>query len=148
MELKSEIQEAIKSALKNGDRVTLGTLRLVLSAVHNEEIKMRRDLTNDEIEKIIATLCKQRREAIDLFRQGGRIDLAEKEETEIKVLQGFLPAPLTEEQIRALIQASIDELGAKGIQDLGRLMKQVMPKVTGRSDGKRVNELAREMLGA
>lgn len=148
MDLKSEIQETVKSALKRSDRVTLETLRLVLSAVHNEEIKVRRDLTNEEIEKVVATLCKQRKEAIDLFRQGDRIDLVEKEEAELKVLQRFLPAPLTENEIRTLIQASIEELGAKGIHDLGRLMKQIMPKVSGRSDGKRVNELAREMLGA
>jgi len=147
MELKAEIQETIKSALKKSDHVTRDTLRLLLSAVHNEEIKVRRDLTHEEIEKTISGLCKQRKESIDLFRKGGRIDLAQKEEAELVVLQRFLPAPLTDNEIRALIRASMEELGAKNIQDLGRLMKQIMPKVTGRNDGKRVNELAREMLG-
>ena len=147
MGLKSEIQERIKSALKNSDRVTLDTLRLLLSAVHNEEIKVRRDLTDGEIEKTIAALCKQRTESIDLFRKGGRVDLVQKEEAELALLRRFLPEPLTENEIRALIRDSIEELGAKGIQDLGRVMKQIMPQVTGRSDGKRVSELAREMLG-
>jgi len=148
MGLKSEIQATIKSALKSGDRVTLDTLRLLLSAVHNEEIRVRRDLADEEIAKTIATLCKQRTESIDLFRKGGRVDLVQKEEAELAVLRRFLPEPLTDSEIRALIQLSIDQLGAKGIQDLGRVMKQIMPQVTGRSDGKRVNELAREMLGA
>jgi len=147
MELKAEIQETIKSALKKSERVTIDTLRLLLATVHNEEIKVRRDLTNEEIEKSIAALCKQRMESIDLFRKGGRADLVQKEEAELAVLQRFLPEPLTEEEIRTLIRTSMEQLGAKGIQDLGRVMTQVMPQVTGRSDGKRVNELAREMLG-
>jgi len=147
MDLKAEIQEMIRSALKNSDRLTRDTLRMALAAVHNEEIKFRRKLANEEIEKTIAALCKQRKESIDLFRKGNRIDLVQKEEAELMVLQRLLPAQLTESEIKALIRASIEELGAKGIQDLGRLMKEIMPKVTGRSDGKRVSELAREMLG-
>ncbi len=71
----------------------------------------------------------------------------QKEEAELRILQRLLPEPLTEDEVRALIRATIDELGAKGIQDLGKLMKRIMPKVTGRSDGKRVNQLAKEMLG-
>lgn len=148
MELKAEIQNAVKSAMKNGDRVTLDTLRLLLSALHNEEIEVRRGLSNQEIQKTVATLCKQRTESIDLFRKGGRLDLVHKEEAELKVLQQLLPEPLTDDEVRALIRASMEELGAKGLQDLGKLMKQIMPKVTGRSDGKRVNQLVREMLGA
>jgi uncharacterized protein len=147
MALKAKIQEAMKSAMKQGDRVTLDTLRLLLSALHNEEIKARRELTDEEVQKTITTLCKQRTEAIALFQKGNRVDLASKEEAEVRVLQKFLPQPLTEDEVRVLIRASIDEVQAKGVQDLGRVMKQVMPKVGARSDGKRVNELAKEMLG-
>jgi len=148
MSLKAEIQEAVKSALKSGDAVTLSTLRLVLSALHNEEIKVRKELTTDEIQKTISTLSKQRSEAIELFRKGGREDLAQKEEAELAVLKRYLPRPLSEEEVAALIRASIDEAGATGIQDLGKVMKLLMPKVAGRSDGKRVNELAKALLGA
>ena len=147
MELKAEIQEAVKTAMKSSDAVTLSTLRLLLSAVHNEEIKVRKELTADEIRRTISTLSKQRTEAIELFRKGGREELAQKEEAELKVLERYLPQPLSEEAVRALIQDSINELGAKGIQDLGRVMKQVMPKVSGRTDGKRVNELVKALLG-
>ena len=145
--LKVEIQEAMKAAMKSGDRLALSALRLVLSALHNEEIRLRRELTVEEIHRTITTLCKQRTEAIELFRKGGRAELAEKEEAELRVLQQFLPQPLSENEVRNLIKVSIDEVGAKNIQDLGKVMKQLMPRVSGRADGKRVNELAKELLG-
>jgi uncharacterized protein YqeY len=146
MGLKAGFQEAARAALKSGDTVKLSTLRLLLAAVHNEEIRLRRELGEDEIQKVVATLAKQRSEAIELYRKGGREDLAGNEETELKILQQFLPQPLTEQEIQILIRQSITELGASGPQDLGRVMKQVMPKVGGRTDGKRVNELARALL--
>jgi len=147
MSLKAEIQEAVKIALKSGDAVTLSTLRLLLSALHNEEIKLRKELTAEEIQKTIATLCKQRGEAIELFRKGGREELAQKEEAELLVLQRYMPQPLSEAEVATLIRASIDEAGAKGIGDLGKVMKLLIPKVSGRSDGKRVSELAKALLG-
>ncbi len=133
--------------MKGGDTVTLSTLRLLLSAVHNEEIRVRRELVPEEIQRTIATLCKQRTEAIELYRKGKREELAEKEEAELAVLKRYLPQPLSEDEIRGLIQAGIAEASAKGIQDLGKVMKLVMPKVAGRSDGKQVNELAKALLG-
>lgn len=147
MELKTEIQESVKAAMKSRDAVTLSTLRLLLSAIHNEEIRLRKGLSADEIQKTITTLCKQRSEAIELFRKGGREELALKEEAELAVLRRFLPQPLSEDEVRALIQSCIDEAGATSLQDLGKVMKLVMPKVSGRSDGKRVNELAKSLLG-
>lgn len=146
MGLKSEIQDGMKSALKSGDRVTLSTLRLLLSALHNEEIKQQRELSADEILRTVASHCKQRQESIEYFRKGGRTDLLEQEEAELAVLRRMLPEAPSEEEIRAAIRSSIEELGAKGIQDLGKVMKQVMPKVAGRTDGKRVSELAKEIL--
>jgi len=147
MSLKSEIQEDVKVAMKSGDKVALSTLRLLLAALHNEEIKVRRDLTPEEIQKNITTLCKQRSEAIELYRKGEREELAQKEEAELLVLKRYLPQPLSDDEIAALIRASIDEAGAKGMQDLGKVMKLLMPKVSGRSDGKRVNELTKALLG-
>jgi uncharacterized protein YqeY len=147
MGLKVEIQEAMKAAMKRGDRLTVSTYRLLLSALHNEEIKSRKELNIEEIHRVVSTLCKQRAEAIDLYRKGGRAELAEKEEAELKVLQRLLPEPISEAEVRALIKASIEEVGAKSVQDLGKVMKQLMPKVSGRTDGKRVNQLAKELLG-
>ena len=146
MELKAKIQEAVKTAMKSGDQTTLSTLRLLLSAVQYEEIKSRKPLTDPEIEKTISSLCKQRMEAIQLFERGGRQDLVTKERAELDVLKQLLPQPLSETEVQAVIQKTIDELGAKGSQDLGRVMKEVMPKLTGRTDGKRVNELAKALL--
>ena len=147
MGLKGEIQDAMKAAMKGGDRLTLSALRLFLSALHNEEIKERRELSPEEIIKIISSLCKQGQESIEYFRKGGRGDLLEKEEAELVVLRRLLPEALSEEEVRALIRSTIEEVGAKGVQDLGKVMKQIMPKVTGRTEGKRVSELAREILG-
>lgn len=146
MDLKNEIKEAVKVAMKSGDAVTLSTLRLLLAALHNEEIRLRRDLTTEEIQRAIATLSKQRVEAMELYRQGRRDDLAQKEEAELAVLKRFLPRPLSEDEVKDLIRASIAEASASGLQDLGKVMKLVMPKVSGRSDGKRVNELAKALL--
>lgn len=146
MDLKAEIQESVRQAMKSGDKVTLSTLRLLLSAVHNEEIRVRRELTREDIQRTITTLCKQRNEAIDLYRKGGREDLAQKEEAEFAVLKRFLPQQLSEEEVKEVIRAAIADAGAKGVQDLGKVMKLVMPKVAGKSDGKRVNELARGLL--
>lgn len=146
MGLKTEIQDGIKAAMKSGDRVTLSTLRLLSSALHNEEIKQHRELSEDEILKTVASLSKQRQESIEFFRKGGRNDLLEKEEAELAVLRRFLPEAMNDDEVRAAIRSSIAEVGAQGIQDLGRVMKQVMPKVAGRTDGKRVNELAKELL--
>ena len=146
MDLKTDIKEAVKVAMKSGDAVTLSTLRLLLAALQNEEIRLRRELVPEEIQRTIATLCKQRTEAIDLYRKGRRDDLAQKEEAELGVLKRFLPQPLSEDEVKSLIRATIAEASAKGIQDLGKVMKLVMPKVAGRSDGKRVNELAKALL--
>jgi uncharacterized protein YqeY len=146
VELKAEIQEAVKTAMKSGDTLTLSTLRLLLAAVHNEEIKVRRALAPEEIQRTVATLCKQRTEAIELYRKGKREELAQKEEAELAILRRLLPQPLSEDEIKSVIQASIAETGAMGVQDLGKVMKLVMPKVSGRSDGKRVNELAKALL--
>jgi uncharacterized protein YqeY len=147
MELKAQIQDAVKTAMKSGDSVTLSTLRLLLSAIHYEEIRARKELNAEEIQKTVSSLSKQRTEAIELFRKGGREDLAKKEEAELKILQRFLPQQLSETEVQDLIRESIDEVGAQGVQDLGKVMKRVMPKVGGRSDGKRVNEMARALLG-
>ena len=147
MELKAGLQEAAKAALKSRDTVKLSTLRLLLAAVHNEEIRLRKELDAEEIQKVIATLSKQGSEAIELYRKGGRDDLAQKEAAELEILRAYLPQPLTEQEVQTLIRESIAELGATGVQDLGKVMKQVMPKVSGRTDGKRVNELAKALLG-
>jgi len=147
VELKDEIKEAVKTAMKSRDPVTLSTLRLLLAAMHNEEIRLRRELAPEEIQRTIATLCKQRAEAIDLYRKGKREELAQKEEAELAVLKRLLPQPLSEDEIKALIVASIAESGATGLRDLGKVMKLVMPKVSGRGDGKQINELAKALLG-
>jgi uncharacterized protein len=146
MELKTRLQEAVKASMKNGDTVKLSTLRMLLAAVHNEEIRLRKVLSAEEIQRVVATLCKQHTEAIELYRKGEREELARKEEAERAILQELLPRPFTDEEVQIMISASISELGATGIQDLGKVMKKVMSQVSGRADGKRVNEMAKALL--
>src|SRR5258705_13702412 len=100
--------------MKSGDAVTLSTLRLLLAALQNEEIRLRRELVPEEIQRTIATLCKQRTEAIDLYRKGRRDDLAQKEEAELVVLKRFLQQPLSEDEVKRLIRAIIDKECVKG----------------------------------
>jgi uncharacterized protein len=104
MQLKAEIQDLMKSAMKSGDRTTLNSLRLALSAIKNEEIKARRELTSDEVQRTIAILCKQRAESIEMFQKGGRHDLVEKEQAELAVLQRFMPEPLTDDEVKSVIR--------------------------------------------
>ena len=132
--------------MRCSDKIALQSIRLALAAIKNEEIKARRELTTEEIQRTITRLCKQSSESIEMFQKGGRNDLVEKEQAELKVLQRFLPEPLTDEEIKSAVRIAIQASGAQELQDLGRVMKEVMPKVSGRSDGKRVNELARELL--
>src|SRR3989304_5556258 len=114
MGLKGEIQDAMKAAMKGGDRLTLSALRLLLSALHNEEIKERRELSPEEIIKIISSLCKQGQESIGCFRKGGRGDLLEKEEAELAGLRRLLPEALSGEEICRLIRSSVGGVGGKG----------------------------------
>lgn len=147
MGLAERLGEEMKSALKSHDDLRLQALRLLKSAVHNKEIELRRPLEEAEIQGVVSTLVKQRHESIDLFRKGGRLDLAEKEEREIRVLEGYLPPSLSEGELDALIAAAVSESGAAAPKDLGRVMKVLMPKVAGRAEGNRVRERVMARLG-
>ncbi|MBI5902347.1 MAG: GatB/YqeY domain-containing protein [Deltaproteobacteria bacterium] len=104
-------------------------------------------LTDDEVRQVVSTLVRQRQDSIEQFTKGGRADLADKEEAEIKVLQGYLPAQMSAAEVRELVKKAADETGAAGARDMGKLMKAVMPLIKGRADGKLVNEIVKEVLG-
>lgn len=135
-------------ALRAHDALRVSTLRLTRAAVHNAAIERGRDLTDPEIQEIIGREIKRRREAIEAYAKGGRDDLAQKESFELAILSEFLPPPLSEEEVRALVAETVANLGAKGPQDVRRIMGALMPKVRSRVDGARVAELVREALEA
>jgi uncharacterized protein YqeY len=138
--------EDLKSAMKSGDTLTVGVLRLLKTRLKEARIEKRGDLSDEEVYRIITSEMKKRREAIDLFEKGGRGDLASREHDEIKVLESYLPPKLSEDEIRALAREAIAEVDAQSSRDLGRVMKVLMPKVVGRSEGSLVNKIVRELL--
>ena len=146
MNLQEQILEAQKKAMKAKDTLRLSSVRLLRTAVKNREIELRRELTDEEVMQVISSLVKQRRESAQVYRDGGRPELADKEEKELVVLQEFLPAQLTEEEISQLIEAAVVETGALGMKDMGRVMKIVTARTVGRADGRKVSELVRARL--
>ncbi|MFM2106577.1 MAG: hypothetical protein RL338_1609 [Chloroflexota bacterium] len=132
--------------MRSGDAARRDTLRLVLNAVQNAEKTARREYADDEVVAILAKEVKTRRESVEAFRAGGREDLAAKEEAEIAVIAGYLPAALTDEELRALVAEAVAATGATSPRDLGKVMGWISPKVRGRADGKRVSELVAAAL--
>jgi len=146
MGLKEQIQEDMKKAAKERNSLALSALRMTLAAIKNKEIEARGEIGEDVVLKVLATMVKQRRESIELFDRGGRSDLAGKETAEIAVIEAYLPKPLPDAEVESLVREAITTAGAKSPADMGRVMKELMPKVAGRADGKTVNEIVRRLL--
>ena len=146
MGLKERIQEDMRKAAKERDSLALSALRMAIAAIKNREIEARGEIGDDIVVKLLATMIKQRREAIDLYLKGNRPELAEKETKEIAVLEAYLPKGLSPGEVESLAREAIAAVGAKSQADLGRVMKELMPKVAGRADGKIVNEAVRRLL--
>lgn len=146
MSLKDKLTDEMKDAMRSQDKLRLSTIRMLLSAVKNKEIDLRVKLTDEEVIETITSQVKQRRDSIEQFTNAGRLDLVEKEEAELKILQGFLPKQLTPEEIDSEVEKAVAEAEASGMKDLGKVMKLLMPRVAGRADGKVVSEKVRERL--
>ncbi len=152
MSLKERIGEEMKTAMKSGDKDRLGVLRMLRARVLEAEVSAREkqgrdhEATDEEVVAVISSYAKQRRDSIEAYRGGGREDLAAREEAELKIVQEYLPAPLTPDEIRAIVAASIAEAGAKSAKDMGAVMKLVMPRLKGSADGKQVQEIVRSLL--
>lgn len=129
---------------KDGNRVSV--LRFLLSAIKNREIEKRAPLDEDEVLAEVASSAKRRRESIEAFREGERTDLVEKEESELAILEEYLPRPMSPEEVRRVVAQVIEETGSRSPADMGKVMKELMPRVRGRADGKMVNQIVREIL--
>ncbi|HBG45782.1 MAG TPA: aspartyl-tRNA amidotransferase [Deltaproteobacteria bacterium] len=148
MSLREQVTKDMAVALKAGEKARLSTLRMLMSAIKYKEVDAKHQLDDEEVISVISTLIKQRHDSIDQFRKGGREDLVDKETKEVEVLKGYLPPQLSEEEVRNIITKAAAETGATGQKDMGKLMKAVMPQVKGKADGKLVNEIVKEVLGA
>lgn len=149
MALKEQLTEDMKTAMKAKEegKLRLGVIRMVRSAVRQAEIDGKKELDDDGVAAVISKELKQRKDSLEEFKKGGRDDLVEKTEAEIKVLLAYLPEQLDEGEIRSLVKAAIEETGAASPKDMGKVMKALMPKTKGKADGKLVNNIVKEMLG-
>jgi uncharacterized protein YqeY len=146
MSFFKKLDDDLKSALKNSDKVKLSVLRLLKAALKNQQIAKKRELSDDEILSVFSTLAKQRRESIEQFSKGGRDDLAENERQELSILQSYMPKQLSAEEIESAILQAINESSAKSEADIGRVMQILMPRIKGMADGKWVNNRVRQLL--
>ena len=146
MELKARFAEDYRAALRSGDKLKVSVIRLLMALIKNREVEKRGPLTDAEVMQAISSSCKQRQDSIEQYRQGGRQDLADKETAELHILQSYLPQPFTAEELEELVRAAIQEAQAASPKEMGKVMTLLMPKVTGRADGKVVSALVREML--
>ncbi|HEU5006518.1 MAG TPA: GatB/YqeY domain-containing protein [Jatrophihabitantaceae bacterium] len=148
-ELKARLQADLNTAMKARDELTTATLRMALTAVTTEEVagKQARELSDDEVLKVLAREGKKRREAAEAYDAAKRSELAARERAEGEVLDRYLPAQLDDAELAELVRGAIAESGASGPQQLGAVMKIVQPKVAGRADGRRVSDEVRRQLG-
>jgi uncharacterized protein YqeY len=146
MSLKEKLLSNMKEAMKSKDSVKLGTVRSVISAVKNQEIDLKKELSEEEILTIVSREVKKRKEAAVLYEKGNRPELKDKEIQEMKILQTYLPEQVSEKDLRRRIQEVIDETGAEGMKDFGKIMKTLVPEFKGKADNSLIKELANEYL--
>ncbi len=146
MDLKAQLNQALKEAIKSGDEIRKRTVRMALAAIKQAEIDRQITLDDQGVLSILQREIKTRRESLEEAQKAGRDDLVQALQAEIAVLQGFLPQALSEEELRALAKAVIEEIGASSLADMGRVMKALMPRVANRASGEQVSQIVRSFL--
>ena len=146
MDIQAKLNEDMVTAAKAKDKIRLSAIRLLKTALHNKEIDLMRPLNETETMQVLSGLVKPRKDSIEQFAKGGRQDLVEKEEAELKILQDFMPAQMSDEEVETLIQKAIADVGAASVKDMGKVMKVLMPQITGRADGKAAGEKVKALL--
>ncbi|HET9942631.1 MAG TPA: GatB/YqeY domain-containing protein [Terriglobia bacterium] len=147
MSLQDKIQTDIADAMRTKDSLKLGVLRMMKTAVKNKEVEKMKTLDEPEVLAVFNSLVKQRKDSIDQFRKGGREELAVKEEAEIKVIESYLPAAASDEDVRRAIDEAVQETGAASMKDMGKVMKATQARLAGKTvDGARVSQMVKERL--
>ena len=146
MSLLKNITDEMYLSMKSGDKEKANTLRTLISKLKDQQIKLRKDISDEEALKIIKTLVKQRKESAEIYSKAGREELAEKENFEISILDNYLPKLMSEEDILSLIKKIVDETNAKDLSDIGKVMPLVMQRGKGKVDGKIANSILRSLL--
>ncbi len=148
MTFKDNIQESLKRALKQQQKIEVATLRLLLSEIKNAEIAQQKPADDNKVLDVITREVKRRRESIEAFKQGNRGDLVAQEEAELAILMSYLPEQMSREEIIATARQVIDTVGAQGLSDKGKVMSQLMPQLKGKADGKEISDIVTELLTA
>jgi hypothetical protein len=146
MTIQERISNDLKEAMRNKDVAKLSVLRMISSSIKNKELEKKDSLTDEEVLNILSSEAKKRKEAISGFENAGRAELAQGEKDELEMIQLYLPEQMTEEEVRKIIQEAVNTTGAKSMQEIGLVMKEVMPKVKGKADGNLVNSIVKELL--
>ena len=146
MSLLKSITNEMYSSMKSGDKEKANTLRTLISKLKDQQIKLRKDISDEEALKIIKTLVKQRKESAEIYSKAGREELAQKENFEISILNNYLPKLMSEEDVLSLIKKIVNETNAKDLSDIGKVMPLVMQRGEGKVDGKIANSILRSLL--
>ena len=147
MSLYKKIQNDMYNAMKSGNREDANTLRTALSKLKDKVIEKRQDLSKEEEVKILQTLVKQRKESIELYEKGGRNELAKAEQKELEIINNYLPKMMGESDVKSIVKAVIDEVGATSMADMGKIMPEVMRRGKGLIDGKSAQKFVQELIG-
>jgi len=141
-----DFENDLKNAMKSGDKTKVATLRLLIAALRNDRIQAGRELTPEEIEAAVRRAVKQRKDSIEQYAKGGRSDLVDAEKAELAILESYLPRGMSDQELEAEVRAIVAEKGFSTSRDVGLLMKELMARHRGRVDGKRAQEIARQLL--
>jgi len=152
MDMRTRLKETLKTAMKEKEAIRLSTLRLITAAIKDRDIAKRgegenAEVSDDEILAILAKMVKQRQESARVYEEGGRLELAEKELDEVRIIEEFLPKPLSEDEVMAAVDAAVATVGAKTIRDMGRVMGELKGKYAGRMDFSNVGQMVKARLG-
>ena len=143
--LLEKIQEDIKDAMKQRDQFRVDTLRMAVAAIKNERIVALRDLGDDEVIAVLQREIKKRNDSVEQFQKGNRPELAEKEKNELSVLEGYVPAQMSDEELETIVSNAIEKLGGESVVTIGQIMKIVMPQVQGKATGQRVSDMVKKV---
>jgi uncharacterized protein len=147
MSLHDRLSEDLKRAMKDKDQLRMDVIRMMKAAIFNKELELKKELDDADMSRVMTMLVKQRRESVEQYQKANRVDLASKELKEIDIIQHYLPQALSPEDIRRIVDAAIQETGAKGLKDMGAVMKVVMAKLPGQAvDGKHLSDLVKAKL--
>lgn len=146
MSILDQLNEDMKAAMRAKEKERLTTIRMIKAAIQNEEIDKGRELTSDEEIAIVSREKKQRMDSYEEFKKAGRDDLITNLEKELEIVSEYLPEQLSDDEVREIVKETIEEVGAESMQDMGKVMSTIMPKVSGAADGSKINQLVKEEL--